>query len=415
MSQTQAPSANREARSDSALRYPAHLDKGRDARLDFIRGFACVSFVTSHFEAFTWLQFLFWERLGIVTGAELFVIVSGVLVGRTARREEWQDGFTVARRWWRRAGTLYLAYVVLIALVILLARFSALDVQAVTTFTDRWANVTYPLIPAEGTPLHEQIKLVLLLRVTPHQVQILGFYFCVLILASLGLLMLRRGRGWLCILVSLAVWAVSWLSSSPMRPTGAQFEYAFPLMGWQVLFFCPLVVGYRLEEIKTWIDEHRVLSGILFAVIAAIALASFIYAQTTDNRSFPASTRLNIIYPQTFRSIYEAWFSKNSLGPGRIITSLAFFITFYILLTYLWKPLAALLGWLLLPLGRASLYVFLVHVPFILAADQIPGYFEGIPTFDWATIWWNTAVLVGILASIWLMIRFRILFGIVPR
>jgi hypothetical protein len=63
----------------------------------------------------------------------------------------------------------------------------------------------------------------------------------------------------------------------------------------------------------------------------------------------------------------------------------------------------------------SSLYVFLVHVPFILAADQIPSYFEGIPTFDWATIWWNTAVLVGILASIWLMIRFRFLFGIVPR
>ncbi|HEV2080121.1 MAG TPA: OpgC domain-containing protein [Allosphingosinicella sp.] len=415
MSHTQAPSVNREPRSDSTLRYPAHLDKGRDARLDFIRGFACVSFVTSHFEAFTWLQFLFWERLGIVTGAELFVIVSGVLVGRTARREEWHDGFTVARRWWRRAGTLYLAYVALIALVILLARFTALDVQAVTTFTDRWANVTYPLIPPEGTPLLEQIKLVLLLRVTPHQVQILGFYVCVLVLACLALLLLRRRRGWLCILVSLAVWAASWLSPVPLRPTGAQFEYAFPLMAWQVLFFCPLVAGYRLEEVKAWIGKHRVLSGILFAVIAAIALASLIYAQTTDNPSFPSSTRLSIIDPQTFRTIYDTWFTKDSLGPGRIVTSFAFIITFYVLLTYLWKPLAALLGWLLLPLGRASLYVFLVHVPFILAADQIPGYFEGVPTFDWATIWWNTGILVGILVSIWSMIRFRVLFGIVPR
>lgn len=249
MSDAQAPSAKGEPPGKRTLRYPAHLDQGRDARLDFIRGFACVSMVTSHFEAFTWLQFVFWERLGIFTGAELFVIVSGVLVGRTSRREEWHDGFTVARRWWRRAGTLYLAYVALIAIVILLARFTTLDVEAVTTFTDRWAQVTYPLIPPEGTPLLEQVKLVLLLRATPHQVQILGFYFCVLMLASIGLLMLRRGRWWLCILVSLAVWGATWLSPVQLMPSGAQFEYAFPLMGWQVLFFCPMVVGYKLSLI----------------------------------------------------------------------------------------------------------------------------------------------------------------------
>ncbi|HWH22651.1 MAG TPA: OpgC domain-containing protein, partial [Allosphingosinicella sp.] len=357
----------------------------------------------------------FWERLGIFTGAELFVIVSGVLVGKTSRAGEWHDGFTVSRRWWSRARTLYFAYVALITMVIVIARLHILDVEAVTTFTDRWAKITYPLIPPEGTPLFEQVKSVLLLRSTPHQVQILGFYVCVLALAPLGLLMLRRGLWWQCLLASLGIWLISWLSPLPLMPTGAQFEYAFPLLAWQAYFFCPLVAGYKHKEIDSWFEKHRSLGRALLLFIVLLAGISLLYAQTNDNPSFPAVTRLDLIEPTTFRDIYNAIFQKNQLGPGRLITSAAFIITFYLLLTYFWRLFAVPLGWFLLPLGRASLYVFLVHVPFILAADQIPGYFEGIPTFDWATIWFNTAILVGILAALWLMVRFRILFGIIPR
>jgi fucose 4-O-acetylase-like acetyltransferase len=69
-------------------------------------------------------------------------------------------------------------------------------------------------------------------------------------------------------------------------------------------------------------------------------------------------------------------------------------------------------------LGEASLYVFLMHLVFIGLIDQVPGYFDEIP--DWqhvwpARIWVNTALYVGTILGLWLLVRYRVLFGVVPR
>ena len=94
------------------------------------------------------------------------------------------------------------------------------------------------------------------------------------------------------------------------------------------------------------------------------------------------------------------------------------FIALYGLLTYFWVPINKALGWLLIPLGEASLYVFLMHLAFILLIDQIPGYFDEIP--DWAHVWpgqiWiNTGLYISTILGLWLMVRHKVLFGIVPR
>ena len=76
------------------------------------------------------------------------------------------------------------------------------------------------------------------------------------------------------------------------------------------------------------------------------------------------------------------------------------------------------LRWLLIPLGEASLYVFLMHLVFIVGIDQIPGYFDVIP--DWQHVWpgriWiNTLLYVVTILGLWLLVRHKVLFGIVPR
>lgn len=398
---------------------PLGASSARDPRIDFIRGFAAVSFVTSHFEVFTFLNFIFWERLGIFSGAELFVLVSGFLVGSASRAQEKQDGFSIAQRWWRRARTLYLAYIVIIALIIVFARLDLWDMTAVTTFTDRWAERTYPLIPAQGTPLLDQIKSVLLLQSTPHQVQILGLYVCLLLLVPLALHQLRYRIAVTVILCSVAGWAFSWWWSlshpEPPMITGAQFEYGFPLLAWQIYFFIPMVLGYRRAELGDWLDRHANLRTVLIVLSLATAAASFVFAQTTDNPSFPAQTRLNIISPVDFRFYYNNFFQKDSLDPGRLVTSTSFIVSLYLLLTYFWPIFNKLLGWLFIPLGRASLYVFILHLPLLMIADQLPGYFDGVPQFDKDKIWRDTAILLAIIAALWLMVKNRVLFSVIPR
>jgi hypothetical protein len=86
----------------------------RDLRFDFMRGFAMLSVMAAHLEFFSWFNFLFWERLGFISAAELFVVASGLVLGlvnrKVADREGWglsrgassgALGFFTARLWWR--------------------------------------------------------------------------------------------------------------------------------------------------------------------------------------------------------------------------------------------------------------------------------------------------------------------------
>jgi Mg2+ and Co2+ transporter CorA len=74
----------------------------------------------------------------------------------------------------------------------------------------------------------------------------------------------------------------------------------------------------------------------------------------------------------------------------------------------MWKPINKVIGWFWIPLGAASLYVFIVHVFFVLAVGNIPGLDRG----SW---WQGTLVHTTVLALIWLMVKKRFLFSVIPR
>jgi hypothetical protein len=66
----------------------------------------------------------------------------------------------------------------------------------------------------------------------------------------------------------------------------------------------------------------------------------------------------------------------------------------------------------------ACLYLFLMHFVFSVVIDQILAYFDVVP--DWhvvwqARIWINTALYLGTILGLWLMVRYRVLFGLVMR
>ncbi|MEJ2246741.1 MAG: OpgC domain-containing protein, partial [Acidobacteriota bacterium] len=59
--------------------YPAK-DK-RDLRLDFMRGLIMVYVVVVHIECYSLFSLFAWERLGIISSAEGFVFLSGLVAG----------------------------------------------------------------------------------------------------------------------------------------------------------------------------------------------------------------------------------------------------------------------------------------------------------------------------------------------
>jgi hypothetical protein len=66
------------------------------------------------------------------------------------------------------------------------------------------------------------------------------------------------------------------------------------------------------------------------------------------------------------------------------------------------------MGWLLIPLGRAPLYVFTLQVFFALAVANVPG-------MGGSNVLLNTAGHATVLALVWLMVRHRFLFSVIPR
>jgi hypothetical protein len=109
--------------------------------------------------------------------------------------------------------------------------------------------------------------------------------------------------------------------------------------------------------------------------------------------------------------LYEA-FRKIALGPGRLLVTLLFFAFGYLTLTLLWRPLSALLGWLLTPLGQNSLYGYTLHVAlvgiFTVVAPRLPVQVTEIEII-------NTGLQLAAILAIWILIQRRVLFNIIPR
>jgi fucose 4-O-acetylase-like acetyltransferase len=105
--------------------------------------------------------------------------------------------------------------------------------------------------------------------------------------------------------------------------------------------------------------------------------------------------------------MYDAFFARTYLAPGRLLNVLVLVVAAYAFLSAYWKPVERALGWFLIPLGRATLYVFIMHVVLIAVVANIPSLQQ-------ENILLNTAAYAVILGLLWTMVRTKFLFRIIP-
>jgi hypothetical protein len=389
----------------------------RDARIDMLRGMAIVFVVVNHVGLTSLFQLLTQETIGVVSGAELFVLLSGAVLGLVYGPRIKDDLGDVVDRTTRRAWKLYVTALVVVLLILALSRLPLLDATAVTTFTDQGtgaagtggAGTVYDLYAGMGglfqfpVPAH-LIPDLFLLQIGPWQFNVMGLYVILLAISPLVLLALSRGLVWLVLAVSLGLYAVGFTTEVRLLPS--QFEDSFPLLVWQVLFVLGMTAGYYRRHIVAWFSHRRRRILLWACVLLAVALAVFSATSTYFTNAY--DVRLALLPEQTFRAVYDSFFARTYLGPGRLLNVLLVLIAGYALLTAYWKPLERILGWFLIPLGQATLYVFILHVFLILAATNIPALRQG-------DVWLNTVAYAVILALLWVMVRTRFLFRIIPR
>ncbi len=386
--------------------YPTDGGK-RDLRIDFIRGFVMLILIVVHINMTSVYNYIAWERFGAVTGAEGFVLLSGLILGFLSRLRMEHDGFgSTVNKQYNRAFLLYRTSLAVILSVLIINFIPFIDAKAAMTFTTYGGKV-YSLYPdlSVFSQYHDKIiAKFFLLRYGPHQFQILGLYVILLMFSPFILWLLSKKK------VGVVL-ALSWIiyfgnNGFHVRPTGAQFEYAFPILTWQILFVHGLVIGYYRNEV--WNFFHSKKGAWLFGFTFILFLGFLFFTYNNPLSQIPSYLRLHFIDPDTFRSIYKDFFPKNTLGIGRLLNDYAVLIVSYAMLSYLWKPINKVFGWFFIPIGQASLYVFILHVYACIVIANIT-------LFDQGNIYINTLGHTLVFIFMWLMVRYKVAYNIIPR
>jgi hypothetical protein len=361
----------------------------RDIPLDLLRGLAMVILVVNHLRLESALGHV---TSAVLSAAEVLVAVSGVVVGMVFGRRWLVHGARVTTAMLlRRSWKLYVASVVVVALVGALTLVPGLATEALTVSPN--VQPAYDAYAFDGS-LRTLVAIVTL-EAGPWQFNILGFFIAVLALAPT--LLWALDRGWWPGVIAIS-WLLFWLGrhwSVDVLPS--QSERPFPILVWQVLFVNGMALGWHRERVSRWLRRYR---NWICAAILVVA-AAFAVVQLAGPALVDAAT-------------WARWeaehFHKGSLDVARLLAMISIAAAVYMGFRRVGTTAERLLGPLLLPLGRNSFYVFIMHVFLCLAVASVPALGgQGLGLLG------NTLVQLSCLAILCTMVRRRFLFRIVPR
>lgn len=381
-----------------SMRYVA-TPFGRDSRLDLLRGFCVFAMIVDHIGGTSWLYVLTGGNRGPITAAEGFVFLSGLVLGMVSRKRISRDGLrSAALATVKRAGTLYALTVSLT--VIFLALTAATDL-AIWVDREQLGEVTnWPALLGD----------VALVRFTWHGTDILALYALLLLSSPLALLLLANGHRWKLLSASVSLWlAYQVAPEQVVIPWTIEHAATFPFAAWQLLFVAGLSLGYSRRELAERFSRRAAWpqAGSTFRVglsVAACGLFMLGGALGTEQ----ANAMGQQFHPISAVNLFD----KASLGVGRLAVFASMALVIYVALTAFWQPIQRAFGWLLIPLGQASLYAYAVHLFLILVAYNVPPYIgSDQPGMELH----NTAGQLALVLVVWVMVKRKVLFSLIPR
>jgi len=381
-----------------SLRYVA-TPLGRDPRLDLLRGFCVFAMIVDHIGGSSWLYYLTGGNRGPITAAEGFVFLSGLVLGMVSRKRVFRDGLkAAARATLHRARTLYGLTVVLT--VIFLALTAATNLVLWVDREQLGEIASWPALLAS----------VALIRFTWHGTDILALYALLLLCAPVALWLMASGRPWHLLVGSVTLWlAYQFAPERIVVPWTIEHASTFPFAAWQLLFVAALALGYYRAEVTAWFSQEaaRPNTGRSFRLGLGVAACGLLLlgAALSTGQAYAMGTNLHALATSDL-------FDKSSLGLGRLAVFASVALVVYAGLTAFWQPINRAVGWLLVPLGQASLYAYAVHLFLILVAYNVPPY-VGSDQAGWELH--NTIGQLFLVLVVWAMVKRKVLFSLIPR
>jgi hypothetical protein len=361
----------------SVSRSPQASVRTRDLALDMLRGYFLVVIMIDHLRfAANPFYLLSGDQSLWVTAAEGFVLISGFLVGMLRGDQARTEGLAAASRH------------VLRRAVVLALWCAALTIgfRAISRATGYW-----PAVPNADAPggFFDYSFGAISLRRTYGDHNLLAAYALFLAIAPVVLAAMLRRLTWLVLAASAVLWGVAFYYRLAWS-NSVQVDLC-----WQLLFIVGMAAGFHREAIATRLRALSAPARRRFAWSAALASCAIL-----------VGSLLRLPINGTARTLFEAdFFDRDRLGPGRIVCALILVSSLYAVIRRYEAPLARTVGKLLIPLGQASLYVYIVQsmITFLLVNRTL------------ANPWLAAAITAGVVGGVWIMVKNRVLFGVIPR
>ena len=361
---------------------------------DILRGWFLVGILIDHL-AFFPNGLDWWSARGglFVTMAEGFFLISGIILGIVRGAKLVDEPFRkVAKLLMQRGVQLYITSVVLTLLFTWLG---------LTVFAN-WPGLKYDIAAAD-TPIWQIIWETVTLQYFYGWADYLRLYAIFLLVSPVFMWLLRRGKWHIGLALSLGVWL---LFPDPNIASRMDQE-KLQLLSWQLLFFGGMTIGFYWPQLTAW--WHGIAQRprrILVSGIWAVGAATLLYNVAIMLSTMGYDMSVIGATPQLQHDLYVTFFDKERLPLSRILLFMLWFWGWFALVRKFEKPILRVLGWLLVPYGTNSLYVYTVQA-FIIFFMHL--YFTP-----------NTQLSNFLLSAIGIaiplvMLRYNILGKIIPR
>lgn len=358
------------------------LQSKRILTIDLLRGYFIFVIIIDHMQRFPGIFELVSGKGSLwVSAAEGFFFISGMMVGLIRGRKEISVPLRqVTGKLWQRAAVLY-GWAIGLSIL-----YSTVGFRLGLS-----PGLKGGLAPYINMP--NFIWRAISLQTIYGWADYLAHYAVFLFFAPVAIWLLRRGKWYIISLLSLLAWSFS----------GRNFE-----LSWQILFFHGIIVGFYLKRIEAFAKHQAkrwppLYAGLITGSLATLAVSVFfvhIVPFALDHH-FELTTLAQIT------KNLGIYFSKDVLAIGRVALFGLWFTTLYWVVRRNEDSINKWLGWILVPFGQHSLYVYIIHSCLLFFSDLV------IANPHTGFIF-NVAITSAMIAILLIMTRRRVLFSLIP-
>jgi hypothetical protein len=315
----------------------------RIAAFDILRGFFLIVILIDHIELYpSGFDLLTGRGRLMVSAAEGFFFMSGLLLGLVYRRRIALGMRYIFKRLWLRGLELYIMSVLLTLL-----------------FTAAAFYLTHNLIKDGLYPRHNWVEITtqtLQTRYSFGWADFLTRFAKLMVIAPIGFYLLSKRKWWLLVGISAIVWGFR----------GQSFTAA-----WQAIFFAGMMLGFYWEHLVSW--WRGLTYKARYTAKKALAWSAgltFIFSWSGVFILSLLNQRLNSL-PHWLQSFTNNWNSlhnyvwvytqKWTLGPLRIALFLLWFWALFLLVNRFQRQISRFTRGTIELLGQNSLFVYIAH------------------------------------------------------